>query len=90
MRLTDDRISYLSHHIISALVREKMLIPAGEETLVQETKKILIKFLKGEEAIDQKVRTKISSIKRNILEGTEEWNILYEQYYNEEMSKLKS
>ncbi|OGQ48161.1 MAG: hypothetical protein A3I09_05180 [Deltaproteobacteria bacterium RIFCSPLOWO2_02_FULL_47_10] len=89
MRLTDDRINYLSHHIIRTLVREGLVSIADEAGTVQDVKKVMIKFIKAEEAIDQTVRTKIASIKRGIPEGSREWDVLYEQYYNEEMNKLK-
>ena len=33
-------------------------------------------------------RQKIESQKRTILEGSQEWDILYRKYYNEEVKKL--
>jgi hypothetical protein len=47
-----------------------------EEVLNQETK------------IDAAARQKIESQKRTILEGSQEWDILYRKYYNEEVKKL--
>jgi len=44
--------------------------------------------LKQEEQIDQAARQKIESQRRIILEGTQEWEILYRKYYNEEVKKL--
>ena len=38
--------------------------------------------------IDQAARQKIESQKRTILEGSQEWDILYRKYYNEEVKKL--
>ena len=90
MRLTDDRISYLAHHIIDSLVKEGLIKVADKAIESQEVKKLMTKFLQSEEAVDQKIRLKISTIKRGILEGSREWDILYEQYYNEEMNKLKT
>ena len=89
MRLTDERITFLSHHIMSVLVREKMIKSADEAAMSQEAKKLIIKFLKDEEAVDQKARAKIATIKRGIHEGSREWDVLYEQYYNEEINKVK-
>ncbi len=88
MRLTDDRINFLSHHIITAMVRERLIKTDDEAHSAQEIKKIMTLFLKHEEGIDQKVRTKIATIKRGIPEHSREWDVLYEQYYNEEMNKL--
>lgn len=89
MRLSDERINYLSKHIVTTLEREKMIDIMSETMTTQEVRLVIVKFLKNEEAIDQKIRTKIATIKRNIPEHSKEWEILYEQYYNEEMSKLR-
>jgi hypothetical protein len=45
-------------------------------------------LLKEEEQLEKHVREKISSQKREILEGTEEWTVLYRRYYDEEMRRL--
>jgi 3-hydroxyacyl-CoA dehydrogenase len=38
--------------------------------------------------IDTAARQKIENQRRTILEGTQEWDILYRKYYNEEVKKL--
>ncbi len=57
-------------------------------TIRQETRKILEDLLAQEARIDQAARLKIESQKRTILEGSQEWDILYRKYYNEEVKKL--
>ena len=59
-----------------------------ELKMVNETRKILEDLLKAEEKIDAAARQKIESQKRIITEGTQEWDILYRKYYNEEVKKL--
>jgi hypothetical protein len=49
---------------------------------------IISALLKEEEQLETHVREKISSQKREILEGTEEWTVLYRRYYDEEMRRL--
>ncbi|MBI2342116.1 MAG: DUF507 family protein [Deltaproteobacteria bacterium] len=88
MRLSDDRINFLSHHIVRTLIKESLVKIPDEISAVQDVKKTMMKFLKEEEKADQNVRAKIASIKRGIPEGSREWDVLYEQYYNEEMNKL--
>jgi hypothetical protein len=44
--------------------------------------------LKLEEQVDTEVRAKISSQKKEILEGSEEWDILYRKYYSEGLKRL--
>ena len=45
-------------------------------------------LLDQEARIDSRRRLKIESQKRTILEGSQEWDILYRKYYNEEVKKL--
>ena len=53
-----------------------------------EVRRILEEVLKAEARIDASARQKIENQKRTILEGTQEWDILYRKYYNEEVKKL--
>ena len=53
-----------------------------------KSRKILEDLLNQEERIDFAARQKIENQKRTILEGSQEWDILYRKYYNEEVKKL--
>jgi hypothetical protein len=57
-------------------------------TIRMEVRRILEELLKEEEKLDQAARQKIETQKRTITEGTQEWDILYRKYYNEEVKKL--
>jgi hypothetical protein len=57
-------------------------------TIRLEVRKIMEDLLNKEERIDQSARQKIESQKRTILEGSQEWDILYRKYYQEEVKKL--
>ena len=46
------------------------------------------RFFESGSGIDQAARQKIDTQKRTILEGSQEWDILYRKYYNEEVKKL--
>ncbi len=41
--------------------------------------------MKTDEAIDALVRRKIETQKRTIVEGSDEWEVLYRKYYEEEV-----
>jgi hypothetical protein len=47
----------------------------------------IIEFVKENEDIDQKARDKVASLKRNVMEGTPEWDVMYRKYYEEERGK---
>jgi hypothetical protein len=52
-----------------------------------EIVRIINEELKDDEVIDAEVRRKIDSQRRDIPEGSEEWDILYRKYYDEEMAR---
>jgi hypothetical protein len=57
-------------------------------TIRQNVVDILIALLKEEEQVDAQVRQKIGSQKKEILEGSEEWEVLYRKYYADEMRRM--
>lgn len=89
MRLSREKITKLSHVIISQFVAsEDVDFIEDRETIRQEILQILNALLKEEEKMDADVRKKISSQKKAIPEGSKEWDILYDKYYAEELKRL--
>jgi hypothetical protein len=89
MRLTREKTVRLSHRIIDALVASNEVeFVEDRDTIRQEIVQILTALLKQEEQVDAAVRLKITSQKREILEGSEEWDILYRRYYAEELKRM--
>ena len=88
MRLTREKTIRLSHAITDLLVAsEDVEFIEDRDTIRQKTVQILQDLLKEEEAVDAEVRKKISSQKKEILEGSEEWDLLFRKYYAEEMRR---
>jgi hypothetical protein len=50
-------------------------------------REVLAQFAEQGDAVDAIVRRKIASIKRGVVEGGTEWNILYRRYREEELRK---
>ena len=89
MRLTREKTNRLSHAITDLLVsNDEVEFIEDRDTIRHEIMKILLGLLKEEEAVDTEARKKISSQKREILEGSEEWELLYRKYYAEEMRSM--
>jgi hypothetical protein len=89
MRLSREKINRLGHVVTDVLVSsDDVQFIEDRDTIRQNVIKILQDLLKHEELIDAEVRRKIVSQKKEILEGTPEWDILYRKYYSEEMRKL--
>ena len=89
MRLSRDKVNKLAHVITDALAgMDEVDFIEDRNTIRLEVRKILEELLMQEARIDQSARQKIESQKRTILEGSQEWDILYRKYYNEEVKKL--
>jgi hypothetical protein len=89
MRLSREKTVRLSHLITDVLVAvEDVEFIEDRATIRQNVVDILLSLLKEEEQVDTQVRQKISSQKKEILEGSEEWEVLYRKYYAEEMRRM--
>ncbi len=89
MRLSRDKVNRLAHAVTDALVQMDNIEFVEDRNSVRlEVRRILEELLKKEKEIDSEARKKIESQRRTILEGSQEWDILYRKYYNEEVKKL--
>ena len=88
MKLSREKVLRLSHLVLHALNNDD-----GVEFFadVQEIRGDIVGIIEGElrtdEAIDALVRRKIESQKRAIIEGSDEWEVLYRKYYEDELSR---
>ena len=88
MRLSREKILRLSHLILDHLNKdEEIEYFADPQEIRQEIVKMISDEMKTDEAIDVIVRRKIESQKRTIQEGSDEWDVLYRKYYEEEVGR---
>jgi hypothetical protein len=89
VRVSRDKVNKVAHVVTDALAEmDELDFIEDRNTIRLEVRKILEEVLNQEEKIDQAARHKIENQKRTILEGSQEWDILYRKYYNEEVKKL--
>ena len=89
MRISRDKVNKVAHVVTDALAEmDDLDFVEDRNTIRLEVRKILEELLNQEEKIDQAARHKIENQKRTILEGSQEWDILYRKYYTEEVKKL--
>ena len=89
MRISRDKVNKLAHTVADSLAE----IPECDfledrNTIRQEARKALEELLTAETKLDAAARQKIASQRKIILEGSQEWEILYRKYYNDEVKKL--
>ncbi len=86
--LSEEKINHLSHLILNKIQKDPGIT-------CKESRKIILKFIKStfidavkmEETVHARVKNKLSSYSRKIVEGSSEWDILYDKIYQEEMNK---
>ena len=89
MKLSRDKINDISHKVVSALRKSREFRLKRDPNDVRlELVKVMTELLHTEEKVDRAARTKIRTQKREISEGTEEWDLLHRRYYAEELKKL--
>ncbi len=89
MRLNRDKLNKLAHTVADTLAEiDQVGFLEDRNTIRQEARKELEILLTEEAKIDTMARQKIASQRKIIQEGSQEWDILYRKYYNDEVRKL--
>ncbi len=89
MRISRDKLNKLAHTVADALAETAECdFLEDRNTIRQEARKALEKLLMDELKLDAGARQKIQSQRKIIVEGSQEWDILYRKYYNDEVKKL--
>lgn len=89
--LTDDKINHLSHLVAEVLSEdERVEFKDVYNNIRLSIRRSIGKAMQKEQEIRRAVEEKIRALKRNVLEGSSEWETLFFQYYEEEIAKLRS
>ncbi len=87
MRLSEERILYLARETLTRIRDEKLAEIPNFALALRQARELIAEWAEKGDDIDQVVRRKILSIKRGIVEGSAEWNILHRRYRDEELRK---
>ncbi len=86
--LTDDKASHLSHVILKAVKQSSLVtVKSDDGRMLKDIKRVLATELAQEAEVDRKVRAKLASYSRGIIEGSSEWDVLYRKTFEEESKK---
>jgi hypothetical protein len=89
MRISPDKLNKLAHTVADTLAEiDEVGFMEDRNTIRQEARKALTALLTDEARIDTAARLKIANQRKIIQEGSQEWEILYRKYYNDEVRKL--
>jgi hypothetical protein len=90
MKLSRDKLTEISHKLVEMLRKSREVRLKNKDTnaVRLEILRNMTELLLAEDKVDRAARQKIRTQKRDIPEGSEEWDILLRRYYAEELKKL--
>jgi hypothetical protein len=89
MKLSRDKVNEISHKLLLSLKKSHdCRIRRDENDLRLEIVRIMSDLLQIEDRAEKAARAKIRTLKREVLDGTEEWDLLHKKYYAEELRNL--
>jgi len=90
VRLSHERCVHLSHLFVNALEDEESVEFLRDPNDIRlKMLQILESELLKEDELEESIRRKIASQKRDVPEGSPEWDLLFRKYYEEELKKVK-
>lgn len=86
MIMSEDRLSHITHLIIDGIWKDDLVDFEDDGQAIRIAKVGSNKFSKEYDEVDRKARATVTSLKRNVPEGSPEWDILYRKYFEQELS----
>ncbi|HVN84899.1 MAG TPA: DUF507 family protein [Candidatus Binatia bacterium] len=86
--LSEARVSFLAHAILRTLREEGLVTVENERLALADLKRLLTHEDEESNRIDAAVRRKIASLSRSVPLGSREWDVLYRQYFEQELRKI--
>jgi len=91
MKLSDDRISHLSHVLFNALnAMDEVDFMEDENDVRIRVKQSLVECLREFDALEEKINASLGTYSRKIVEGSREWDVMWSKAYDEEIRKLRA
>jgi hypothetical protein len=87
MKLTEARVLFLARESLAKLRDEGLAEISNFPLALRQAREIVAQFNEQGDEVDAIVRRKINSIKRGVVEGSNEWTLLYKRYRDEELRK---
>ena len=85
--ISDERQAHWLNVIVQSLSKKGLIRYEDKNQVLRAGSVAFSRLLKEHEQIEQKVRQKIASLKRNVTENHSEWPALFSLYYEEELSR---
>jgi len=87
VKLSEARILFLARESLNRMRDEGLVEISNFALALRHGRELIAEWLEKGDRFDAAVRRKIASLKRGVVEGSAEWQILYRRYREEELRK---
>jgi len=87
MKLSEERVSHLARLVVDGIWNDDLVDYTDDDAALRAAKKGLSDFMEELDAVDVAAKAKVASLKRGVMEGSPEWDIMYGKYFEEEMQR---
>ena len=85
--LSDSRQTHWLHLIIDRLEKKNLIAFQDKSKVIRSGMRAMNGLIQTHNQIEKKVSEKIASLKRSITPHSNEWNVLFQNYFEEELSR---
>ena len=87
MILSEERQTHWAHLLTDGVWGDDIVDFTDDDHALRSAKRAIALFIKEEMEIDEAAKAKVASLKRGVVEGSPEWDVMYRKYYEEERGK---
>ncbi len=87
MNLSEDRQTHWAHLLTDQIWHDDLVDYTDEDLALRLAKKAIVEFVQAEAELAVKATEKLKSLKRGVIEGSPEWEVLFAKYMQEERMK---
>lgn len=87
MILSEDRVGHLARLVVDGIWDDDLVDYVDDDAALRAAKRGLNKFVQAVDDVQKSVEGKIASLKRGVVEGSPEWDVLFAKYFEEEMQR---
>jgi hypothetical protein len=89
MKLSRDKVTDISHKLVASMRKARHIrLKKDQNDIRLQIVGYFTEVLQAEDRVDRAAKAKVKTQKREIAEGTEEFDLLHRRYYAEELKKL--
>ncbi len=87
MIISEERQSHFAQIIVNKVWDDDLVDYTDDDLAFKVAKRVIVELVAEFEEVDQKARATVSSLKRNVPEGSPEWDVMYNKYFEEELKR---